>query len=145
MYPSHMVQEECSKYIKEGDYENAINIFRKALKDEDHPPFCRVFTIIELALIKTKALKHNVKQDKTQNLAIQSRNKLRNLSDAQLTKAFYLIHEFIKIHPTFSINEINTYLDKQVEKEGKKNDKIKVKMEKLKKKKNILKTKEKKI
>ena len=61
-----------------------------------------------------------VKVDVSDNLTSKSRKMLYDLSDHQLTKAFSLIHEFIKIQPKFSINDLNKYLDSQIELESNK-------------------------
>jgi ankyrin repeat protein len=115
--PSHLIQEECSKYIKKGDYEKAIEVYRKALRNEEDPPFCHVWSIIEDTLKKMGAIT-KVKVDVSDNLTSKSRKMLYDLSDHQLTKAFSLIHEFIKIQPKFSINDLNKYLDSQIELES---------------------------
>jgi len=61
-----------------------------------------------------------VKVDVSDNLTSKSRKMLYDLSDHQLTKAFSLIHEFVKIQPKFSMNDLNKYLDSQIELESNK-------------------------
>ena len=116
-FPSHMIQKDCSKYIIEEDYEKSIKVYREASKDKEHPPFCRVWTIIESALIKTGAIT-KVTKDKMDNLSSKSRKILQKITDAQLIKVFTLIHDFAITHSKFSIYDIDRYFDEQMTKES---------------------------
>eukprot|EP00833_Pecoramyces_ruminatium_P011952 jgi/Orpsp1_1/1185984/evm.model.c7180000096320.2 len=111
--PKVLIQESFTKYIIEGDYVNSIRVYRKALEDKNKPPFCFTWTIIEIALIKTGAIA-KVTLDKNDNLSSKSSKKLRNLSDAQLIKAFTLIHNFVKVHQRFSVSDYECYIEEQI-------------------------------
>ena len=114
--PSHMIQKECSQYIKNGDYKKSIEIYRQALSNEEDPPFCHVWSLIEDTFKKIGAIK-KVKVDKSDNLTSKTGRLLQEISDDQLIKTFSLIHNFVQEHISFSINDFNNYLDTQIKTE----------------------------
>lgn len=111
--PSSLIQKECFQYIKEGNYQKSIEVYRRALADKEDPPFCHVRSLIEDTLIKIKAIT-KVKVDASDNLTSKSRKILYELSDDRLEEAFSLIHEFVKDGKRFSVNDFNRYLESRI-------------------------------
>ena len=115
--PSEKIQTTCMLQVKNKEFRDAKKTFKDSVDEaiaKKDTPFCQVFSIIELGLIKTQALKSPVEMTDEEVLTGESITALKQIPDEKLEKVFMAMSAFFKTFKTefFSISEMKNFFDK---------------------------------